>query len=87
MGALAAVAQQAAVMQEPSAIEGNDDISSDWERLSEYIADNDWEQSSYVSLSSAAQQQLGCAPGIGASASQASRSTQTQRALVSQCSV
>ena len=36
MGALAAV------MQEPSAVEVNDDISSDWERLSEYIKDNDW---------------------------------------------
>jgi hypothetical protein len=52
MGALAAV------MQDPSAVEGNDDISSDWERLSEYIKDNDWDQSSYVSLSSAAQQQV-----------------------------
>ena len=52
MGALAAV------MQEPSAVEGNDEISSDWERLSEYIKDNDWDQSSYVSLSSAAQQQV-----------------------------
>ena len=50
MGALAAV------MQEPSAVEGNDEISCDWERLSEHIKDNDWDQSSYVSLSSAAQQ-------------------------------
>ena len=76
-----------AVMQEPSAVEGNDDISSDWKRLSEYIKDNDWDQSSYVSLSSAAQQQVRLRSQDGRLASQASRSTHTQRSLTSQCTV
>lgn len=40
----------AAVMQEPSATESNDDISSDWVRVVDGVLSDDWDRSTCVSL-------------------------------------